>query len=56
MCSIKILATTGEIRDPIHQWCKSLMSIGGDNLQFCPIFDIGGDEPRPRFFSGEQIK
>ena len=42
------------------QWCKSLLSIGGDNLQFypkfCPIFNIGGNEPRPRLFSGEQIK
>ena len=27
---------------------------GGD--QYCPIFNIGGDEPRPRFFSGKQIK
>ena len=22
----------------------------GDNLQVCPIFNIGGDEPRPSFF------
>ena len=21
--------------------------------QICPIFNIGGDEPRPRFFSGK---
>ena len=34
------------------QGCRSLLSIAGDNLQFCPIFYIGGDEPRPRFFSG----
>ena len=26
-----------------------------DNFQFCPIFNFGGNEPRPRFFSGEQI-
>ena len=24
------------------QWCKSLLSIGEDNLRFCPIFVIGG--------------
>ena len=29
------------------QWCRSLLSIGGYNLQF--YFNIGGDEPRPRF-------
>ena len=38
------------------QGCKSLLSIGGDNLQFCPIFNIRGDEPQPPFFSGELIK
>ena len=38
------------------QGCKSLLSIGGDNLQFSPIFSIGMDEPQTQFFSGEQIK
>ena len=37
------------------QGCKSLLSIGGDNLQFCPIFNIGMDEPQTQFVSGEQI-
>ena len=42
-----------------NQGCKSLLSIGGDNLQFYPnfaLFSTLGDEPRPRFFSGEPIK
>ena len=37
------------------QWCRFLLSIGGDNLQFRPIFNVGGDGPRPRFCSGVQI-
>ena len=28
----------------------------GDNLQLYPNFQHWGDEPRPRFFSGKQIK
>ena len=45
--------------DACKHGCKSLLSIGGDNLQFCPIlpyFQHWGDEPRPPFFSSEQIK
>ena len=41
------------------QECRSLLSIGGiicNFTQFCPIFNIRGDKPQPRFFSGEQIK
>ena len=38
------------------QGCRSLLSTGGDNLQFYPNFNIGGDEPRPQFFSGKEIK
>ena len=41
------------------QGCRSLLSIGGDNLQFhhnFAVFSTLGDEPPPRFFSGEQIK
>ena len=40
---------------PNQQGCKSLLSIKGDNLHFYPVFNIGGDEPRPRFISDEQI-
>ena len=39
------------------QWCKSLLSIGGDNLQFHSNFALFltlGNEPRLRLFSGEQ--
>ena len=32
---------------PGNQGGKCFLSIGGDNLQFYPIFSIGGDEPRP---------
>ena len=42
-----------------EQGCRSLLSIGGDNLQFYPNFAqflTLGDEPRLRFCSGEQIK
>ena len=42
----------------LGQGCKSLLSIGGDNLQFYPnfaLFSRLGGEPRPRFFSAEQI-
>ena len=41
------------------QGCRSLLSTGEDNLQFYPNFALVstlGDEPRPRFFSVEQIK
>ena len=43
----------------LNQECRSLSSIGGDNLQFYPnfaLFSTWGDEPRPRFCLGEQIK
>ena len=50
--SVVILTAKGTGR----QGCKSLLSIGGDNLQFYPIFNIGEDESRPRFFSGERFK
>ena len=41
------------------QGCKSLLSIGGIICHFTPIlpyFQHWGDEPRPRFFSGKQMK
>ena len=41
------------------QGYRSLLSIGGDNLQFYPnfaLFSTLGDEPRLRFLSGKQIK
>ena len=42
------------------QECRSLLSIGGGIISnFTPIlpyFQLWGDEPRPRFFSGTQIK
>ena len=44
---------------PHDQWCKSLLSIGGIICDFTPIlpyFQDWGDEPRPRLFSGDQIK
>ena len=44
---------------PHRQGCKSLLSIGRIICNFTPIlpyFQHWGDEPRPRFFSGEQIK
>ena len=43
-----------------RQGCRSLLSIGGYSLQFYPNFalfsTLGGDEPWPRFCSGERIK
>ena len=42
------------------QGWRSLFSIGGDDLQFYPNFALfsilGGDKPRPRFFSGKWIR
>ena len=44
----------------LGQGCKSLLSIGGGIIcNFTPIlpyFQDWGGEPRPQFFSGEQIK
>ena len=43
----------------IQQGCKSLLRIGGIIGNFTPIlpyFQRWGDDPRPLFFSGEQIK
>ena len=45
--------------DSCKQGCRSLLSIGGIICNFTPIlpyFQRWGDEPRPRFFSGEHIK
>ena len=37
LVSLKIF---GEIVMPWGQWCRSLLSIGGDNLQFYPNFAL----------------
>ena len=49
----------GQVQSSKAQGCRSLLSIGEDNLQFYPnfaLFSTLGDEPRPRFCSGEQTK
>ena len=48
-----------EMMDVMKQGCKSLLSIGGVICNITPIlpyFQHWGNEPRPRFFSGKQIK
>ena len=43
----------------LSQWCKSLLSIGEDKLQFYPNFaqfSTLGDEPRPRFFQVSKLR
>ena len=48
-----------QVAHPCYQWCKSLLSIGGIICNFTPIlpyFQHWGDGPRPKLFSGEQIK
>ena len=57
--SIKSCGGSFIFRRYFKQGCKSLLSIGGIICNFTPIlpyFQVWGDEPRPRFFSGEEIK